>query len=94
MVLGYLDGNDIILYNRDGINTKLRYIVDNKYLLITDLPTMGLTYSPTNKDEIVAVDPSGGPCLPIGSEVIDGMFVKNINYSKSLCGFIIELFRK
>lgn len=94
MVLGYLDGNDIILYNRDGINAKLKYIVDNKYLLITDLPTMGLTYSPTNKDEIVAVDPSGGPCLSIGSEVIDGMFVKNINHSKSLCGFIIELFRK
>jgi hypothetical protein len=55
---------------------------------------MGLTYSPSNEDEIVVVDPPGGPCLSIGSEVIDGMFVKNINHSKSLCGFIIELFRK
>ena len=93
-MVGCLDGNDIILYNRDGIDTKLKFIADNKYLLITEIPSIGVTYDGTDKNTIIAVDPAGGPYLYVGEEIIDNVFVANISHSKEFFGFIIEADKK
>ena len=93
-MIGRLEEKDIILYNRDGVDTKLKWITDNKYLLTTEIPSVGVTYGDTDKTDIIAVDPAGGPYLYVGEEIIDDVFVANISHSKELFGFIVEVDRK
>ena len=79
---------DIVLPNRDGIKTFLRFIKDGVYLLISEIDTMGVTYAPNNNEVIIAVDPAGGPFINIGDS-IEGVVVKEIKHSKELGGFVI-----
>lgn len=79
----------IELPNRDGLRTGLKHIKDGNYLLDIELDTVGVTYFDNEMTEIVAIDPSGGPCIAVGGK-IEGMTVKEITHSKELLGFIIK----
>ena len=80
------------LPNRDGDKIWLQHFEDCDYLLVTehDYPIQ-ITYDRKNKEKIVAVDPSGGPFIYRGYEVIeDGITIQDIRWEKGV-GFIITL---
>jgi hypothetical protein len=83
----------IELYNRDGIHTYLKEIGkcgEGKYLLVTPIPTVQITYDNDNTT-ILAVDPSGGPCLGVGSKINERLRVMKIEFSKLCSGFVLTL---
>lgn len=83
----------IELYNRDGIHTYLKEVGncdEEKYLLVTPIPTVQITYDNDNTT-ILAVDPSGGPCLGVGSKIDEHLRVMRIEFSKLLSGFVLTL---
>lgn len=83
--------NRIDLPNRDGMKVWLEKVEGEKYLLKIekDYPIQ-VTYSSNNKEDISAVDPSGGPMIYVGCFVDDKNYVKKIEWIKGE-GFIITL---
>lgn len=76
----------IILESRDGTNNYLKRFSDkNKtYLLKTEFDTITIT---KGENEILSVDPSGGPVLAKGM-CLNGYTIKSIDHVKGL-GFTI-----
>lgn len=84
--------DEIKIINRDGDIIKLIRVVKNVYRLDTgnDLP-FGVTFGEKISDyDIVAVDPSGGPYISVGS-MIEGLKVGGIVYSKKDKAYLIRL---
>ena len=82
--------NEIPLFNRYGSKVFLEHKENNIYYLKGDeeaLMAVGVTFngSPNN---ITAVDPSGGPYMSIGSEIIKGYVIESIESTKE--GFKIK----
>lgn len=78
---------DIALIGRYGLKHKLVYLEDNKYLFQSEL-SCRIIY---NGDDIIALDPSGGPMMKVGSEV-NNMQIKEIKFSQdNPKGYIITL---
>ena len=82
--------NEIPLFNRYGSKVFLEHKENNIYYLRGDeeaLMAVGVTFngSPNN---ITAVDPSGGPYMSIGSEIIKGYVIESIESTKE--GFKIK----
>ena len=80
----------IPLFNRYGSKIYLEYKEDNTYYLRGDeeaLMAIGVAFdvSPNN---IIAIDPSGGPYISVGSEIIKGYIVESIISTKE--GFKIK----
>ena len=81
------------LPNRDGMKVWLdNYgMEDKQYLFRTEKEyPIQITYEPNHKDKIVAIDPSGGPMLCVGSPVGKDALVSKIEWVKGK-GFIITL---
>ena len=82
--------NEIPLFNRDGSKVFLEHKASNIYYLRGDkeaLMAVGVTFD-GNPDNITAVDPSGGPYISVGSEIIEGYIVESIMSTKE--GFKIK----
>lgn len=80
------------LPNRDGYKIWLQHLEDCDYLLgrEQDCPIL-ITHNTKNKEQIVAIDPSGGPFICRGYEVTKGsILVQDIKWEKGV-GFIITL---
>ena len=74
--------NPIPLFNRYGYKVFLEYKENNIYYLKGEkdaLHAVGVTGYP---DNIIAVDPSGGPYISIGEEIIKDYIVESIEYNK------------
>lgn len=64
---------EIKLFNRDGISTKFVQIEDNVYKLEQSIDLdWGITGT---LDNIIAVDPPGGPYITVGYQVQDYVVV-------------------
>ena len=82
--------NEIPLFNRYGSELYLEYKENNIYYLRGDkeaLMAVGVTFN-GNPNNIIAIDPSGGPYISVGSEIIKGYIIKNIESTKE--GFKIK----
>lgn len=82
--------NKIPLFNRYGSEVCLEHKEDNIYYLRGEedaLMAVGVTFNgnPTN---ITAIDPSGGPYISVGSEIIKGYIIERIEHTKE--GFKIK----
>lgn len=74
--------NEIPLFNRHGSKVFLEHKENNIYYLRGDeeaLMAVGVTGNPNN---ITAVDPSGGPYISVGSEIIKGYIIESIEFIK------------
>ena len=81
----------ISLYNRDMIETYLKPITDDVYLLKSEIDFgIRIIYDGDNPNAIMAIDPAGGPFIMNG-DVIDNRIVKKIVHNKELNGFMICL---
>ena len=82
--------NEIPLFNRYGSKVFLEHKENNIYYLRGDeeaLMAVGVTFN-GNPNNITAVDPSGGPYMSIGSEIIKGYVIESIESTKE--GFKIK----
>lgn len=78
---------DIILRGRYGLKHILVYLEENKYLFQSEL-SCRIIY---NGDEIIALDPSGGPMMKVGSDIND-MQIKEIKFNQeNPKGYIVTL---
>lgn len=78
---------NIILKGRYGLEHILVYLEENKYLFQSEL-SCRIIY---NGDEIIALDPSGGPMMKVGSDVND-MQIKEIKFNQeNPKGYILTL---
>lgn len=76
--------NKIPLFNRYGSKVFLEHKENNIYYLRGDeeaLMAVGVTFD-GNPDNITAVDPSGGPYISVGSEIIKEYVVESIEFIK------------
>ena len=80
----------ISLYNRDGFKTYLEPIMNNAYVLRSEIETMRVIYDKDADGPIRAVDPAGGPFMSIG-DIIDNREIEKIEHNKDLKGFTICL---
>ena len=78
----------ILLPNRDGDMNVLEQISDDKYKLTLqkELP-IGVTGT---LDNIIAVDPSGGPYISVGYEVCSNIAVRKIEHIEGE-GFVFTI---
>lgn len=67
---------DIKLKGRYGLTHKLIYLEESKYLFSSEL-SCRIIY---NGDEILALDPSGGPCMTVGN-TINGLNIESIKFN-------------
>lgn len=77
--------NEIPLFNRYGSKVYLKHKEDNIYYLRGDkdaLIAVGVNYYPDNLDNIMSVDPSGGPYISVGTEIIKDYIVESIECIK------------
>lgn len=82
--------NKIPLFNRHGNKVFLEQKEDNIYYLRGDedaLIAVGVAFD-GNPNNITAVDPSGGPYISVGLEIIKGYIVESIESTKE--GFKIK----
>jgi hypothetical protein len=82
--------NEIPLFNRYGSKVFLEHKENNIYYLKGDedaLMAVGVTFN-GNLNNITAVDPSGGPYISVGSEIIKGYIIESIESTKE--GFKIK----
>ena len=82
--------NEIPLFNRYGSKVFLEHKKDNIYYLRGDedaLIAVGVTFN-DNPNNIIAVDPAGGPYISVGSEIIKGYIIESIESTKE--GFKIK----
>ena len=82
--------NKIPLFNRYGSELYLEHKENNIYYLRGDeeaLMAVGVIFD-GNPDSITAVDPSGGPYISVGSEIIKGYIIESIESTKE--GFKIK----
>ena len=82
--------NKIPLFNRHRSKVYLEHREGNVYYLKGDedaLMAVGVTFN-GNPNNITAVDPSGGPYISIGSEIIKDYIVESIESTKE--GFKIK----
>ena len=82
--------NEIPLFNRHGNKVYLEQKENNIYYLRGEkdaLMAIGVTFdvSPNN---IIAIDPSGGPYISVGLEIIKGYIIESIESTKE--GFRIK----
>lgn len=78
---------DIKLIGRYGLKHHLKYLGGDDYLFKSDL-SCRIIY---NGDSIIALDPSGGPMMKVGSEV-NNMQIKEIKFNQdNPKGYIITL---
>lgn len=78
---------DIILIGRYGLKHKLVYLEESKYLFQSEL-SCRILY---NGEEIIALDPSGGPMMRVGSDIND-MQIKEIKFNQeNPKGYILTL---
>lgn len=82
--------NEIPLFNRHGNKVYLEQKENNIYYLRGEkdaLMAIGVTFyvSPNN---IIAIDPSGGPYISVESEIIEGYVIESIESTKE--GFKIK----
>lgn len=83
--------NRIPLFNRYGSKVYLEHKEDNIYYLRGDkdaFMAVGVDYYPDNLDNIMSVDPSGGPYISVGTEIIKDYIVESIESTKE--GFKIK----
>lgn len=76
--------NEIPLFNRYGSKVFLEHKENNIYYLRGDedaLMAVGVTFD-GNPDNITAVDPSGGPYISVGTEIIKGYIIESIEFIK------------
>lgn len=76
--------NEIPLFNRHGSKVFLEHKENNIYYLRGDeeaLMAVGVTFN-GNPNNITAVDPSGGPYISIGSEIIKDYIIESIEFIK------------
>ncbi len=79
--------NEIPLFNRYGSKVFLEHKENNIYYLKGDedaLMAVGVTFN-GNLNNITAVDPSGGPYISVGSEIIKGYIIESIESTKEGC---------
>lgn len=82
--------NRIPLFNRDGSKVFLEQKENNIYYLRGEeaaLMAVGVTFD-GNPNNITAIDPSGGPYISVGSEIIKGYIIESIESTKE--GFRIK----
>lgn len=82
--------NEIPLFNRYRSKVFLEHKQDNIYYLKGDkeaLMAVGVTFD-GNPNNIIAIDPSGGPYISAGSEIIKDYIVESIEFTKG--GFKIK----
>lgn len=72
-----------------GCNNFLKEVEQKKYQIISEFDIFRIITNPENNDEIVAIDPSGGPMISIG-DVISNNVVSKIYFSSKYNGYIIE----
>ena len=82
--------NEIPLFNRYRSKVFLEHKENNIYYLRGDeeaLMAIGVTFD-GNLNNIRAIDPSGGPYISVGSEIIKGYIIESIESTKE--GFKIK----
>lgn len=82
--------NEIPLFNRYRSKVYLEHKEGNVYYLRGDekaLMAVGVTFN-DNPNDITAVDPSGGPYISVGLEIIKDYIVESIESTKE--GFKIK----
>ena len=78
------------MFNRYGSKVFLEHKENNIYYLRGDeeaLMAIGVTFD-GNLNNIRAIDPSGGPYISVGSEIIKGYIIESIESTKE--GFKIK----
>lgn len=78
----------IKLFNRYGDDIRLEEVEKGKFALRGTDGSIRVIYNDMEKDEIHAVDPSGGPFLAIGDHV-DEMTITKICHDKDLKCFVL-----
>jgi hypothetical protein len=76
--------NEIPLFNRYRSKVFLEHKENNIYYLRGDeeaLMAIGVTFY-DNPNNITAIDPSGGPYISVGSEIIKGYIIESIEFIK------------
>lgn len=82
--------NKISLFNRYRSKVYLEHKEGNVYYLRGNkdaLMAVGVTFD-GNPNNITAIDPSGGPYISVGSEIIEGYIIESIEFTKE--GFKIK----
>ena len=82
--------NEIPLFNRYRSKVYLEHKEDNIYYLRGEeeaLMAVGVTFD-GNPNNIIAIDPSGGPYISVGLEIIKGYIIESIESTKE--GFKIK----
>lgn len=76
--------SEIPLFNRYGSKVFLEHKENNIYYLRGDeevLMAVGVTFD-GNPNNIIAIDPAGGPYISVGSEIIKGYIIESIEFTK------------